>query len=75
MNPLRIALLAGATGLVGRELLAGLLADPAVAAVHTLGRPPLGTAPPQLTHHVGALSAFPPERGRRSPRRGSVSAA
>jgi uncharacterized protein YbjT (DUF2867 family) len=60
MNPSRTALLAGATGLVGRELLAGLLADPAVAAVHTLGRRPLDTAHPKLTHHVVDFSALPP---------------
>jgi hypothetical protein len=34
----RTAIIAGATGLVGREILAGLLADPAVTAVHSLGR-------------------------------------
>lgn len=34
----RNVLLAGATGLVGREILRGLLAEPCVAAVHALGR-------------------------------------
>ena len=38
-------LLAGATGLVGRELLKLLLADDDVAQVHTLGR----SAPPKRT--------------------------
>lgn len=39
----RVVALAGATGLVGRELLRGLLDDSGVAAVHSLGRraPPL----------------------------------
>lgn len=41
----RRVLLAGATGLVGRELLAGLLADPSVESVLSLGRRPL---PPEL---------------------------
>jgi uncharacterized protein YbjT (DUF2867 family) len=63
MDQPRTTLLAGATGLVGRELLAGLLADPAVGAVHTLGRRPLDTSHPKLTHHVvdfGAPPALPP---------------
>lgn len=34
----RIVALAGATGLVGRAILEGLLADSSVAAVHALGR-------------------------------------
>jgi uncharacterized protein YbjT (DUF2867 family) len=34
----RRVLLAGATGLIGREILRGLLADPSVASVHALGR-------------------------------------
>jgi uncharacterized protein YbjT (DUF2867 family) len=55
----RVVLLAGATGLVGRELLAGLLADPAVAAVHSFGR----RKPPQqhakLTAHAVDFSALP----------------
>jgi uncharacterized protein YbjT (DUF2867 family) len=60
MDKPRTTLLAGATGLVGRELLAGLLADPAVGAVHTLGRRPLDTAHPKLTHHVVDFGALPP---------------
>ncbi|AMO24648.1 oxidoreductase [Ramlibacter solisilvae] len=59
----RTALLAGATGLVGRELLKGLLADAAVGAVHTLGRRPLDLAHPKLTHHTvdfKSLPALPP---------------
>lgn len=59
----RTALLAGATGLVGRGILAGLLADPQVTAVHTLGRRDDHTPHPKLAHHrvdFAALPALPP---------------
>lgn len=59
----RTALLAGATGLVGRELLQGLLADDSVVAVHTLGRRAPALSHPKLTAHVvdfAALPALPP---------------
>lgn len=59
----RTALLAGATGLVGRELLAGLLADPGIGQVHTLARRELPAAHPRLVQHrvdFGALPALPP---------------
>lgn len=59
----RTVIIAGATGLVGRELLAGLLADPSVAAVHSLGRRKPATQHPKLTAHVvdfAALPALPP---------------
>jgi len=36
----RVVLVAGATGLVGREILATLLADKSVKAVHCVGRRP-----------------------------------
>ena len=55
----RTALLAGATGLVGRGILAGLLADPQVTSVHTLGRRDLPTAHPKLTHHRIDFAALP----------------
>jgi len=58
----RVVLLAGATGLVGREILADLLADKSVEAVHCVGRRPLGVKHPKLTSHVvdfGALPALP----------------
>jgi uncharacterized protein YbjT (DUF2867 family) len=59
----RIALVAGATGLVGREILQGLLADSQVAAVHVLGRRPLPVNHSKLTQHIvdfnQALSALP----------------
>lgn len=44
-TPSRTALLVGATGLVGRELLQLLLADPRYSAVHCIGR-----RAPALTH-------------------------
>ncbi|HYF19635.1 MAG TPA: nucleoside-diphosphate sugar epimerase [Ramlibacter sp.] len=59
----RTALLAGASGLVGREILAGLLADAGVGAVHALARRPLPSSHPRLTQHVvdfAALAALPP---------------
>lgn len=42
--------MAGATGLVGREILHGLLADDSVAAVHALGRRPPPLRHPKLHH-------------------------
>jgi uncharacterized protein YbjT (DUF2867 family) len=63
MPATRITLLAGATGLVGRELLVGLLADASVGAVHTLGRRVLPLDHPKLTQHIvdfKALPALPP---------------
>lgn len=59
MTPPRTALLAGATGLVGRELLEGLLADPAVGQVHALGRRPLDRQHPKLAHHVVDFTTLP----------------
>lgn len=56
----KTVLLAGASGLVGRELLAALLADPAVAAVHALGRRALSLHHPKLTSHVVDFAALPP---------------
>jgi len=58
----RVVLIAGASGLVGRELLRGLLADDSVVAVHSLGRRELSLQHPKLTqHHVdfNALPALP----------------
>lgn len=56
---MRTALLAGATGLVGREILQGLLADDAVDAVHALVRRPLPPGHPKLTAHVVDFSRLP----------------
>lgn len=52
-------LLAGATGLVGREILALLLADRGVSAVHTLGRRAPPTAHARLHHHGSDLRSIP----------------
>lgn len=55
----RTVILAGATGLVGRDILEGLLADAHVAAVHTLGRRPPPRQHPKLTAHVVDFAALP----------------
>jgi uncharacterized protein YbjT (DUF2867 family) len=52
--------LAGATGLVGRAILEGLLADESVAAVHTLGRREPGVGHPKLTSYAVDFAALPP---------------
>ena len=57
---MRTALLAGATGLVGREILQGLLADDRVAVVHALVRRPLDLRHPRLATHVVDFAAVPP---------------
>src|SRR5215212_8707005 len=62
-GPTKRVALAGGTGLVGRAILEGLLADASVAAVHALGRRAPGLAHPKLTPHVvdfAALSPLPP---------------
>ena len=54
--------MAGATGLVGREILAALLADKTYTSVHCVGRRPLALQHPKLTSHVvdfAALAAMP----------------
>lgn len=56
----RRILLAGATGLVGRELLRLLLDDPTVEVVHALGRRPAGFEHPKLLSHVVDFAALPP---------------
>lgn len=55
----RAAAVAGATGLVGREILRGLLADETVAVVHALGRRPLALQHPRLTSHVVDFTSLP----------------
>src|SRR5438045_6711271 len=55
----RTVMIAGASGLVGRELLAGLLADDSVAAVHSLGRRALDVSHPKLTQHRTDFKALP----------------
>jgi len=55
----RVAALAGATGLVGREILRGLVADPAVSAVHVLARRAFAAGNPKVTAHVVDFAALP----------------
>jgi uncharacterized protein YbjT (DUF2867 family) len=55
----RIVALAGASGLVGREILKGLLADPSVAAVHVLGRRALSVSDPKIQSYVVDFTALP----------------
>ncbi|MCW5649089.1 MAG: NAD(P)H-binding protein [Ramlibacter sp.] len=52
-------MVAGATGLVGREILQGLLADDSVATVHSLGRRPLPLRHNKLTQHTVDFKALP----------------
>jgi uncharacterized protein YbjT (DUF2867 family) len=59
-NHARVVAVAGATGLVGRAILEGLLADESVAAVHALGRREPGVIHPKLTAHVADFGALPP---------------
>ena len=56
---MRNALIAGATGLVGREILQGLLADPAVEAIHVLCRRPIETGNPKVTVNVVDFRTLP----------------
>jgi uncharacterized protein YbjT (DUF2867 family) len=61
-KPALTVLVAGASGLVGREILQGLLADDSVAAIHTLGRRNLPLQHLKLTQHqvdFKALAALP----------------
>lgn len=58
----RVVLVAGATGLVGREIVTMLLAERTVEAVHCVGRRPLALQHTKLQDHVvdlAALSALP----------------
>ena len=47
----RVAMVAGATGLVGQEILAALLADKRYLAVHCVGRRPPAVQHPKLQFH------------------------
>ena len=51
----RVALVAGTTGLVGREVLAALLADKRYSAVHSVGRRPAAVQHAKLTSHIVEL--------------------
>lgn len=55
----RTALLAGATGLIGSQILQALLADPDVAKVHVLARRPLSISHPKLRVDVVDFSRLP----------------
>jgi uncharacterized protein YbjT (DUF2867 family) len=57
---MKVVALAGATGLVGRAILEGLLADESVAAVHALGRRAPAVTHPKLNSHVVDFAALPP---------------
>lgn len=56
----RTVALAGATGLVGRSILEGLLADPTVRSVHVLARRKPRVADARITCHIVDFSALPP---------------
>jgi uncharacterized protein YbjT (DUF2867 family) len=56
----RVVALAGATGLVGRAILQGLLADGSITAVHALGRREPGIIHPKLIAHTVDFDALPP---------------
>ena len=56
----RTVALAGATGLVGRSLLEGLLADTSVQSVHVLGRRNPRVAHARITFHIVDFSKLPP---------------
>lgn len=53
----RVALVAGATGLVGHEVLAGLLTDRRYGAVHSVGRRAGAAQHANLSHHGLNLSS------------------
>ncbi len=55
----RVVLLAGATGLVGREILSNLLVDETVQAVHCVGRRPVAGKHAKLTNQVVDFGALP----------------
>lgn len=55
----RTALLAGATGLIGSQILQALLADPGVAKVHVLARRPLSISHAKLRVDVVDFNRLP----------------
>ncbi len=55
----RTVIIAGATGMVGKEILAGLLADDTVAEVHSLGRRPPTVQHPKLRAHIVNFASLP----------------
>ncbi|WP_323883447.1 NAD(P)H-binding protein [Aeromonas caviae] len=55
----RVVLLAGATGLVGGQLLHLLLQDPGVSCLHALSRKPLRVSHPKLQVHLVDFTSLP----------------
>jgi uncharacterized protein YbjT (DUF2867 family) len=55
----RTVALAGATGLVGKEILKGLVADPSVAAIHVLARRALEAPAAKVVPHVVDFRSLP----------------
>ena len=53
------AMVVGATGLVGREVLAALLADNSYTSIHSVGRRALDLQHPKLVQHVVDFKALP----------------
>jgi uncharacterized protein YbjT (DUF2867 family) len=51
--------LAGATGLVGREILKGLLGDSSVSTIHVLGRRTLDSGNPKVIAHAVDFRSLP----------------
>ena len=60
----RVAMVAGATGLVGQEILAALLADKTYSAVHCVGRRTLDQKHPKLHCHVVDFADLPSDLPR-----------
>nr|WP_320012773.1 hypothetical protein [uncultured Desulfobulbus sp.] len=59
-TPLRRVMIAGASGLVGHHILAGLLADDTVSEVHALCRRNLAVKHPKLCVHLVDFNDLPP---------------
>lgn len=55
----RVVLVAGATGLVGREIVSALLADNSIEVIHCVGRRPMALKHPKLQNHVVDFAALP----------------
>jgi uncharacterized protein YbjT (DUF2867 family) len=55
----RTVALAGATGLVGKEILRGLIADPSVAAIHVLARRALEAQAAKVVSHLVDFRSLP----------------
>ena len=60
IRTVRTVALAGATGLVGRAILDGLLADDSVVAIHVFARRDIGRTAAKLTAHQVDFAALPP---------------